>query len=87
VFYVDKDFIVKRVLSTDENGKKEFEWLLLTQSERIIQVYATTMTDKNNQLIVMERAKNGNLEEYYGAFLDKFNKDRKGESKWCPLTN
>lgn len=87
MFYVDKDFIVKRVLSTDENGKKEFEWLLLTQSECIIQVYATTMTDKNNQLIVMERAKNGNLEEYYGAFLDKFNKDRKGESKWCPLTN
>jgi len=60
-----------------EHGNNEFERLLLCQHENVIPVYATTITDKSSLLIVLDRAKNGDLKSFYDRFLDKHNKDRK----------
>jgi hypothetical protein len=44
-----------------EYGLNEFDRLLESQHENIIQVYATTTTDNNSLIIVLDRAKNGDL--------------------------
>jgi hypothetical protein len=39
----------------------EFYRLLLSQHENVIQVYASTITKENSLVIVIDRAKNGDL--------------------------
>ena len=70
-----------------EYGFNEFERLLLSQHENVIQVYATTTTDRGSLIIVLERAKNGDLKSFYDSLLDKHNKDRKSVSKFDPYAN
>jgi len=65
-----------------EHGNNEFERLLLSQHENVIPVYATTTTDRNSLIIVLDRAKNGDLKSFYNRFLDQHNKDRKTKFKW-----
>jgi hypothetical protein len=43
----------------------------------VIQVYATTTTDRNSLVIVLDRAKYGDLKSFYNTLIDKFNVDRK----------
>jgi len=70
-----------------EHGNNEFERLLLSQHENVIPVYATTTTDRNSLIIVLDRAKNGDLKSFYNRILDQHNKDRKTKSKWNAMNN
>jgi len=65
-----------------EHGNNEFERLLLSQHENVIPVYATTTTDRNSLIIVLDRAKNGDLKSFYNSMLDKHNYHRKTKFKW-----
>jgi len=53
----------------------------------VIPVYATTTTDRDSLVIVLDRAKNGNLKSFFDRLLDQHNKDRKTKSKWDPRSN
>jgi len=53
----------------------------------VIPVYATTTTDRDSLVIVLDRAKNGNLKSFFDRLLDQHNKDRKTKSKWNAYTN
>ena len=70
-----------------EYGFNEFERLLLSQHENVIQVYATTTTDLGSLIIVLDRAKNGDLKSFYDNLLDKHNKGRKNVTKLDPHSN
>ena len=60
---------------------------MLCQHDNVIQVYATTHSDKNSIIIVLERAKYGDLKSYYDKLINEHNKDRKKDSMWDPITN
>jgi hypothetical protein len=70
-----------------EYGLQEFDRLLKSQYENVIQVYAKTTTDRNSMIIVMDRAINGDLKAFYKAMIEKHNKDRKKDSRWSPYFN
>ena len=54
---------------------------MLSQHENIIQVYATTTTDKNSLVIVLDRAKFGDLTSYYEGIIQK-KENPKSTEKW-----
>ena len=56
---------------------------MLSQHENIIQVYATTTTDKNSLVIVLDRAKFGDLTSYYEGIIQK-KENPKSTEKWNP---
>ena len=56
---------------------------MLSQHENIIQVYATTTTDKNSLVIVLDRAKFGDLTSYYEGIIQKKENPNSYE-KWNP---
>jgi len=70
-----------------EHGNNEFERLLLSQHENVIPVYATTTTDRNSLIIVLDRAKNGDLKSFYNSMLDKHNYHRKTKFKWIGIAS
>ena len=70
-----------------EHGNNEFERLLLSQHENVIQVYATTTTDRNSLIIVLERAKHGDLKSYFKTIIDNHNLSRMRKWYWNPVNN
>jgi serine/threonine protein kinase len=59
---------------------------MLSQHENVIQVYATTTTDENSLIIVLDRAKFGDLKNYYEGII-KNKKDPESKEKWDPILN
>jgi serine/threonine protein kinase len=70
-----------------EYGFNEYERLLLSQHESVIQVYATTTTDNNSLIIVLDNAKNGDLRSFYEAKIEQYGKGLNKNKKWDPKSN
>jgi hypothetical protein len=66
--------------------ENEFDRLLLSQHEHVIQVYAKTISDRNSLIIVLERAKYGDLDSYYSKLIDKTNRDRETLYRFDPYS-
>ena len=89
---LDKQYLTQTVnvpkadAKVRQQGENEFERLMLSQHENVIQVYATTTTDNNSLVIVLDRAKFGDLMSYYEGIIQT-KQDPKKVSKWSPSYN
>jgi len=57
------------------------------QHDCIVQVYAQTTSDKGSRILVIQRAKNGDLKAFYEKKIDSNNKGRTKVFKWNPENN
>jgi serine/threonine protein kinase len=86
---LDKQYLTQTVnvpkadAKVRQQGENEFERLMLSQHENVIQVYATTTTDNNSLVIVLDRAKFGDLMSYYEGIIQS-KQDPKKVSTWHP---
>jgi len=89
---LDKQYLTQTVnvpkadAKVRQQGENEFERLMLSQHENVIQVYATTTTDNNSLVIVLDRAKFGDLMSYYEGIIQS-KQDPKKVEKWWPDVN
>jgi len=87
---LDKQYLTQTVnvpkadAKVRQQGENEFERLMLSQHENVIQVYATTTTDNNSLVIVLDRAKFGDLMSYYEGIIQS-KQDPKKVSTWNPV--